>query len=248
MAEDFARAQGYYKIDCHVHTPLSLCYMGDGQAEQIVAAALARELDAIAITDHSGFENLDAVRKRAAGAGLTVFAGMELAPREGHVLALFDPDTDVAVLNRLLQAVGIAEADHGDGTAKAREPMEIVVQAIVEHGGIAIPAHIDRYPNGFTETHEHWKTKMRIHASGYLSALEITQPADKLRWNQGEFPDYPKPYACLQSSDAHSLGEIGRRPTYVRLPSLDLAGLRQALAEHWERIVFPNDLARAAED
>ena len=53
---------------------------------------------------------------------------------------------------------------------------------------------------------------------------------------------YPKKYACIQGSDAHALDEIGRRPTYLKLPSLDLQGLRLAFSDYENRIRFPEEM------
>ena len=83
---------------------------------------------------------------------------------------------------------------------------------------------------------------MRIHNSHYLAALEITQPQNKDLWNKGQVPDYPKAYACIQCSDAHAPGEIGRRATLLKLPSLNLKGLQMAFQEYEDRIRFPEQM------
>lgn len=238
-----AAGDTFVKADFHIHTPDSLCF-GDSSvtAEQLVDAALAAGLEAIAVTDHNTFEGVDRIRDAGRRSGLAVFPGVELSTDSGHVLALFDPEDAVARLEMLLDAVGVGPDGRGDGASFVKDGMEDVFRKIVEWDGMAIAAHIERWPTGFLQTKERAKVKARIHGSRYLSALEITQPQNKTLWNSGEMKGFSKSYACIQGSDAHALAHIGRRPTYLRLPSLDLKGLRLVFDDYETRIRFPEDM------
>jgi len=237
----------YIKADLHIHTPYSSCYSETtATPQQIVDSALAAGLGVMAITDHNTFKAVDAIRDLAAPRGLTVFPGVELSTPGGHVLAIFDRDASTQHLAGLLPLLGLPESAEGDGTVITRDGIEEVFRKIVDFGGIAITAHIERWPSGFLETKEHRSTKMRIHASPYLSALEITQPQAKGLWNDGLVRGYPKKYPCLQGSDAHAPGEIGRRVTYFRFAPVSLEGLRLAFQRYQTWIAFPHELARAA--
>ena len=119
--------------------------------------------------------------------------------------------------------------------------MEEVCEKIEERSGIAIAAHIERWPSGFLETNEPRRVKMSIHGSQYLSALELTVPQNRGLWNAGKVRGYPKKYACIQGSDAHALVEIGRRPVYIQMETVGLAALRSAFLDYEARIVFPNE-------
>jgi len=241
----------YKKVDFHIHTPESRCYEDHVRPEanlctspqDIVEAALAAGLDAIAIVDHNTAEGIDDIREVAQKNGLCVFPGMELTARGGHVLSLFGPDTPVETLRQLLERLGFTGEQWGDGYFQTEYWMDGVFQEIQECGGLAIAAHIDRQPRGFIASSESKEDKIRIHSSDYLSALEITVPFDKPRWSQGKVPYFPKRYACIQGSDAHAISEIGRRFTYISVPSLDLEGLRLAFNEQEARIRFPYELA-----
>jgi predicted metal-dependent phosphoesterase TrpH len=234
----------FMKVDFHIHTPESQCF-SDGLVTplQVVDAALAAGLQAIAVTDHNTFQGVDRVRDAGRRIGLTVFPGAEFSTASGHVLALFDPEDAILRLEALLDAVGVSPAARGDGAAFVRDGMQDVVRKIDESGGLAIAAHIERWPTGFLQTNERAKLKARIHGSPHLTVLEITQPQNKGLWNRGEMKGFPKRYACVQGSDAHALDDIGRRHTYARLPSLDLQGLRTAFNEHEDRIRFPEEMA-----
>jgi PHP family Zn ribbon phosphoesterase len=122
-------------------------------------------------------------------------------------------------------------------------PIEDVFAEIDRRGGLAVAAHIERWPSGFLETKESRKTKRQIHSSPYLSALEITQPQNKDLWRKGKMRSYPKKYPCIQGSDAHALSDVGRRPTYVKLEQIDFHHLRAAFQGNSNQIKFPEELA-----
>ncbi len=241
----------YKKIDLHVHTPESSCYVDhvmpeaniQTSLEEIVDAAIATGLDAIAITDHNSAEAIERVMEIARGKGLYVFPGVEISARGGHVHAIFDGDTPVEILHHLIERLGFDEEERGQGFCETGLWLDEVFRRIEESGGLAIAAHADRRPKGFLASDEPTRIKRRIHNSNYLSALEITIPTTRELWREGLMPHFPKKYACIQGSDAHDPEEIGRRPIYIDLPTIDLASLRLAFREHETRIRFPQDLA-----
>jgi len=233
----------FRKVDLHVHTPKSACYSDKSVTpEQIIDAALASGLDTIAITDHNSVEAIDDIRQVASKNGLSLFPGVELSTKGGHVIALFEPDTLVESLRLFLNHIGITREGWGDAITQPTDGIEKIFQKIDEWGGVAIAAHIERWPSGFLETNEPRRIKTRIHASKYLSALEITVAQNRSSWNAGQVRGYPKKYACIQSSDAHALVEIGRRPVYIQMETVCLEALCAAFLDHKARIVFPDDL------
>jgi len=213
--------------------------------EAIVSAAIASGLHAIAITDHNSAEGIESIRQIGIRKGLCVFPGLEISAKGGHVLAIFDRDDPIEQLRHLLELLGFGDWERGQGYCETSLWLDAVALRIAENGGLAIAAHIDRKPKGFLASDEPTTDKKRIHESDYLSALEITVPTNRPLSNGGLMPDFPKKYACIQGSDAHDPREIGRRPTYVDIPTIDLAGLRLACREYETRISFPEDLASA---
>ncbi|MBI4283470.1 MAG: PHP domain-containing protein [Chloroflexi bacterium] len=242
VSVDRGRGSAFSKVDLHVHTPKSRCYSQKSVTpEQIVTAALAAGLKAVAITDHNSAEAIDEIRYIAGQNGLSVFPGIELSTRGGHVIALFELDTPVTKLQDFLDYLGIDRAGWGDATTMTRDSIEEVFQKIEERGGIGIAAHIERWPSGFLETNEPRRVKMRIHSNEHLSALEITVAQNKGLWNAGQVRGYPKQYACIQGSDAHAVGDIGRRPVYIQMDPVGLAALRLAFRDYPTKIVFPDE-------
>jgi hypothetical protein len=157
------------------------------------------------------------------------------------VVAIFDLDTSVKVMEDFLDCVGIEPNGRGNAMKLAEGGMGEVCQKISEHGGLAIAAHIERWPSGFLETNEPRRVKMRIHSNRYLKALEITIPQNKELWNSGKVRGYPKKHACIQASDAHALADIGRRSVHIRMAEVGLAALRSAFIEFESHILFPGE-------
>ena len=82
----------FYKLDLHVHTPASKCYLDKKQtAEQIIQAALDMGLQGIAVTDHNNAAWIDEMKKAVAGRDRVIFPGVELSLELGHLVAIFDP-------------------------------------------------------------------------------------------------------------------------------------------------------------
>jgi PHP family Zn ribbon phosphoesterase len=232
----------FKKMDLHVHTPKSMCYADKSVSPiEIVDAALARDMDAIAITDHNTVSAIDGIRQAAGNKNLNIFPGIELSTSGGHVIGLFDLNASVIQLENLLQQLGVMPDAEGDGARLVDFPIEYVFQKIDREGGLAVAAHIERWPSGFLETKMSRKAKMNTHGSKYLSALEITISQNKALWNSGKMRGYPKKHACIQSSDAHSPDEIGRRSVYMRMHTVNLAGLKAAFTDYENSIVFSDD-------
>jgi len=241
---DKVKGLAFRKADLHVHTPKSLCYREPAVTpEQIVDTALSVGLEIVGITDHNTVDAIDDIRTAAQQKGLVIFPGVELSTRGGHVIALFEIDTPLAEMQDFINQVGLPRGGQGDATVMVESGIEEVFQKIHERGGVSIAAHIERWPSGFLETNEPRRVKMRIHGNSYLNALEITVPLNKSLWNDGQMRDYPRKYACIQGSDAHSPEEIGRRLVYIQMEPVNLDGLRSAFFDYQARIVFPEELA-----
>lgn len=232
----------FRKADLHIHTPVSDCYKDSSAGPgAIVDAALSAGLEIIAVTDHNSFEAVEEIAVIGRQNGLYVFPGVEISTSSGHFTGIFDIGTARSQLNHLLDNLGIDSGHRGDGTFINSHDIFEVLKGIVEMGGIAVAAHIERWPSGFLESNQTRKTKMAIHASEYLSALEITIPGDRERWNSGLTRNFPKKYACIQSSDAHSLDEIGRRSVYIGMNKINLESLRDVFNNREGRISFPDE-------
>lgn len=241
---------GFIKMDFHVHTPVSYCYDDNmepelglrTQPEHIVQAALDAGLDAMVVSDHNAVTNIRPMQAAAADTGLVIFPAIELTTTGGHLLAIFDPEDDVDRMARLLDRLEFPESESGNGSYSTHFWLDGCARAVVDFGGMAIAAHIDREPRGFVAGYFERDIKQRIHGSDFLSGLEITDPRGKPDWEQGKVRHYTKPYPVVQGSDAHGHTEVGRRPTHLYVTELTLKGFRAAFAHCQDFVKFPKEL------
>lgn len=99
-------------VDPHTHVcPASPCSVMS--PEELIEAALASGLDAVAVTDHGTMESAHHVLGRGRDAGLLVFMGMEVHTRQGDIL-VFGVGEDVAACDDACELVDLV---HGLGGA-----------------------------------------------------------------------------------------------------------------------------------
>ncbi|NLV25879.1 MAG: PHP domain-containing protein [Methanomicrobiales archaeon] len=108
--------------DLHIHTSCSKD--GESSVQQVLSAAIAAGLDAIAITDHDTMQGYKIAREL--DTSVLVIPGVEISTREGHVIAL-----------------GIETApNHG-------QPVLDTIKMVQDKGGITILPHpFHRYRHG----------------------------------------------------------------------------------------------------
>jgi len=225
----------FYKADFHIHTPKSSDYKDKTiKANEIVSEALSKGLDIIAITDHNSAEWVDVVRSAAKGANLAVFPGVEITTPLCHLLAIFDSETPKNVLDDLLSSVSISSDKRGREDAVS-EDLESVLTKISDSGGVSIAAHANSDKGLLQEGSGQYG--MRIFHRDDLAAIEFTQEQHVRKFTRGEVSGYVR-RACVQSSDAHSLREIGRRFTFLKMDGVTLRGIKQSLLDYEIRVRF----------
>jgi PHP family Zn ribbon phosphoesterase len=230
--------------DLHVHTALSPCADGEMTPPAIVERALAEGLAMIAVCDHNSARNTAAVQE-AAGARLSVLAGMEVTTAEEcHVVGLF-PDAGAAAAAGLEVGATLPCTDDGyeaffgeqlvldaGGAEVAREDralatattldVDAVVALIHRHGGLAVAAHVDRRSFGVIA-----QLGFFPDAAGF-DAVEVSRHVADDAAAEEPFRVHGLP--LVHSSDAHYLAEIGVARTAVRCERPGFAELALALA------------------
>ncbi|UCD35041.1 MAG: PHP domain-containing protein [Nitrospiraceae bacterium] len=115
-----------FKIDLHVHSKFS--GDTDSEPEESVIHAVRAGLQGVAFTEHYSYEAsefAEGLREKYRGR-IMVFRGVEFSTAEGHCL-VFGVNTDMLTLKNA--------------------PVEDVVRAVTEKGGVVIPAHPYRVSN-----------------------------------------------------------------------------------------------------
>jgi len=186
----------------------------------IARAAARRGIGLIAVADHNTASMVDPVAEAAAEAGIGFLYGIELQTREEvHLLAYLDESSAchrfADLIYELLPDRPNRPTYFGDQVVVtldeeivATEPKLLVnsldlgfdeaVALVGDHGGLPVPAHVDRETFGLI--------------------AQLGFPPENLRFDlveivEGVLPDGFGSAAPICSSDAHRPEEIGRRTT-----------------------------------
>jgi 3',5'-nucleoside bisphosphate phosphatase len=191
---------------------------------RIVESAVANGIDLIAIADHNSVSMVDTMAEVALAMDLSFLYGMELQTREDiHLLAYFD---DSASCHGLAQAIYPLLPDRpneptyfGDQVIVDKDEMIVgsepkllvnsldlgfneAVALVREHGGLPVPAHVDR------------------DAYGLIAQLGFVPEGvtfDLVETLTGELPAGFGDAAAICSSDAHQPDQIGQRTTIFNM-------------------------------
>ncbi len=204
---------------------------------RIIKAALDKGLHIIAVADHNSAENSEVAIGTGSSEGIIVLPSMELTSQEEvHVVAMFNSAKNVAAMQEVIYDTlqsGINDESGIGYQLVVNELDEILdynkrlligatslslgdlVKNIHAFGGLAVASHIDR------------QSFSVISQLGFIpddvsfDALEISYAMDLVDATVqfGRYAGIP----WVTSSDAHSLGDIGRRYTTFLLnePTFD---------------------------
>lgn len=235
-----------FAVDLHIHSALSPCADKDMTPNNIVNMALIKGLDIIAVTDHNSAENLESFIECSKSKNILVVPGMEIETREEvHLICLF-PSVDSAlemqeVVYKALPKLENREDVFGPQlimdsndcilghvkrmllTASALSIEEVFENVVRRFGGAVIPAHVNRDSYSIISNLGFIPENLKI------KYVEVSKDCniDKFFLNRNDISRY----RYLISSDAHHLGGILERESFIELDekSIDclLAKIRQ---------------------
>ena len=239
-------------------------------AEKIVDGTIEKGIRLIAITDHNTPSNThpenltdtwyQIIKEKAKGKDLCVLPGVEISTDDLHILVILDPkEEEPAVysthrINFLLQDCKFTLKDYGNFRATGGSSLFDVLQYIEELSTncIAIPAHIDGGNKAMLTVYEGPSNvfkKLLNHPN--LNAVEVVKHTTPSRKKIGDksVQDYfqhlrdenRSPIAYVQDSDAHSIKDIGKRFTYIRMGEPGFWSLKNALEDPETRIRMQPD-------
>ncbi len=205
-----------------MHTVLSPCASVEMIPPLIIQQAEEQGIDIIAVSDHNAIDNISAVMQAAHGTAVTVLPAIELQTREEiHSLCLFDTLDAVESFYAQIRPsfpeiknnpefFGEQFVVDASGDFIRREERLLIVscslslkeawQAVQEHQGLLIPAHINRTIFGLLPVLGIIPTDIDIHI---LELSRHISPAQALQ----QYP-FLKQYHLIQSGDAHMLEEM----------------------------------------
>lgn len=225
-------------VDLHIHTCLSPCADNDMTPNNIVHMAKLKGLDAIAITDHNGGQNLEAAAAVAKRNGLLLVPGLELTTAEEIHLLCYFPKVQTAIqfgelaFHRLMQVPNRNQlfghqlvVDDQDQVLREEEqllisstdlPLKQATELCRSWGGVPVPAHINKACNSLLTTlgaipPECRFSSVEVHRKSSLPTIDLSD------------------YRVLYSSDAHSLGEIAERTFALDVHTSTIEGILSVL-------------------
>ena len=219
--------------DLHIHSCLSPCGDKDMTPANIAGMAMLKGLRIIALTDHNSVRNAPALIRAAEQYGIIALPGMELTTQEeAHVLCLF-AETEAAlafdayVRERLRKVKNRAEIfgeqilmNENDEPLGEEEYLlinatEIAFEdagdAVCAHGGIMIPAHLDKESDSL------------LSSLGFIPPESTFSCAEIRDMNNLDRLRHAHPYleSCriISNSDAHYLWDIHEAENRLSFPT-----------------------------
>jgi PHP family Zn ribbon phosphoesterase len=231
-----------YKADLHIHSCLSPCGDWGMSPKRIIQKSLEVGLDLIAVCDHNTVENAGVAIRDGQKRGVHVLPGMEVCSREEvHILAIFGDLTPALEMQAYVYAnlpgqnkpevfgcqVVANEKDEVLGEnprlliGATRLGLHEIVTQTHRLGGLSLSCHVDRPAYGI------------INQLGFipddlaLDGVEVSRRV-KLAEAHQKVPGIEK-FACITSSDAHFLDDIGKIWTVFRMAAPTIEEIRKSL-------------------
>jgi ABC-type lipoprotein export system ATPase subunit len=237
----------FVRADLHVHTFADGEENPDPDLGAYVATAVARGVSVLGITDHNTARFVRPAIAAAEGTGLFVVPGIEVSTHDGHLVALFSPDS----INECEAFAADLRLTEVDGELRSMRSMLDLVDDVSRRGGIAIPAHVDVL-NGIHERMGQAELVQLLSHPG-LGGLEFRETVSLQGWytDTDADPDRlaawqarqrvdalrERGLARVMSSDAHSIQKLGvdqatRILTRLRMDDLNFEALRNAVVNN----------------
>lgn len=246
------RIVNIYKADLHTHTLLSPCGDLDMTPDNIIALALERGVDVIAITDHNSTRHCRLAEHYSHNRNIFVLCGAEVTSKEEAHCLCYMPDHErldilQEYLDKHLPDIPNDPEFFGDQvqidedfnivyeeprllTSAIDQSVNQIADFVHSVGGLFVPAHID-------------KTKTSIISQlGFIpfdldyDAVELSEHGHKdeiLKVHK-----YLKGKTFTRSSDAHIPDRVGVSPCYLRLETRSFEEIAKAFRQEEGREVM----------
>lgn len=239
-------------------------------AGQIIDATIQKGIRLIAVTDHNSPSNThpedltntwyQLLTEKAKGKDLCILPGVEISTDDLHILVILDAKEDEPAaftthrINFLLQDCKFSLKDYGDYKATGMSSLFDVLQYLEDLSTdcITIPAHIDGGKKAMLASYRNPSNvynKLLNHPN--LNAVEVVKDTTPDRKKIGDKSvrdffaykrsSYRSSIAFIQDSDSHSIPDIGKRFTYVRMGKPGYWSLKNALENPETRIRMEKD-------
>lgn len=226
----------WWRIDLHAHSPESSDFRRVSDDEKDwhgwITAAAEAGLDAVGITDHNTAGAISEIQSVASTLpeSPVFFPGAEITASDGvHLILLMDPSRGEEHVEDLLSRVDIAVDRRGTEFARSKLNVEQILKRI---GGdaLVLGPHVNG-PKGLL-TVQDGHERLAVLREPRLAAVEVDPEREvDQSWLDGSKPEVGRRISRVWSSDAHSLEELGRRFTWVKMTRPTIEGLGLALLD-----------------
>lgn len=240
----------WWKFDFHTHTPASADFMQycDEQTKSQVTPKfwlrkfMEKGIDCVAITDHNSGASIDEYKsvlneleenKPNWYRSIYLFPGVEISTNNGvHLLAIFGSEKTTSDISSLLGAVGY-EGTFGKSDDVTKKSLYEVIDAVVIHEGLPIPAHVDKNKGLFSMS---GTSLGKVLNNSNLIAMEICDPCF------AKPPIYKEKKLNLTEvcgSDTHNFreGNFGVY-TWIKMDEPTIEGLKLALIDGSVSVIY----------
>jgi energy-coupling factor transporter ATP-binding protein EcfA2 len=236
----------WFKFDFHNHTTASHDYQDSSLTDRDwLFAYMAREVDAVIISDHNTASKIESIRSELAQmktefetdglAGyrpITIFPGVELtATGNVHVLAIFEQNTTHIEIEQLIGACNGSspiprDAQNHELVLRSSVP-EILSSISANPNCISILAHIDGRKGALEVTNE---SELRAIFDAQPDAVEVCGDVNSISsgLHRNLIADIPK----VRGSDAHHPDRAGSRTCWLKMSLLNFDGLKSAIQDY----------------
>jgi DNA repair ATPase RecN len=220
----------------HTHSPASYDFKPDADREAKdwsawVSSAKSSGLHAIALTDHNTAAAIAPIR--AAASALidcpVVLPGVEVTANDGtHLLVVFDEHCTGQHVDEFLGLAGVPVDQRGKQVARSSLSVEQLLGLRCDRG-LILGAHVNRTAGLLEHDGQQRIAELR---DARLMAVEVDPTcAFDETWFDGSRSEIGRVIPRIWCSDGHSLADLGRRFTWMKMTRPDIEGLRLALLD-----------------
>ena len=237
----------YFKVDFHCHSPASDDFPRDNSKvkcsnREWLLGLMRKEIDCVVLSDHNTAAGIDPIAFELEGLRLesesqpdngyrplVILPAVELTAVDStHVLAIFRENTSSTIIESFISQLDLPMAIRDNHTLVLGLGTRSIISKArsFNHEILIIPAHIDEHKGVFKNTHQ--AAVEDIFAAEPHAVELIHSPSDLKHSYQKQLI---KSLAQVKGSDAHSIEEMGRGYTWVKMvvPSFD--GIKIALTD-----------------
>lgn len=218
-----------YYYDLHIHSDLSPCGNSEMTPNNIVNMAYLKGLNIISVTDHNSLNNYLPIKELGEKLDILVIPGIEVTTKEEvHVLCYFNSDKKACGFSNIIydslpniknnisifgeQNIYNTKDDiigHKDKLLinASSYTIDEIYLLTKEHGGIMVPAHINKKSNSILSILGFIPMNLKI---DFVEVYKNSSINEKIIKN----------YIVLNNSDAHQLVDISEAINFVELSKI----------------------------